>query len=267
MPNSIRNGVCLLIPTRALGHRAMKDVCIEWTAAMMQLAYPVGMNHYISISKRQTEEMTRDQQRQQLAEQSLEVGAEFSMWIDDDTIPPATAIQELVFVMRQNPNAGIVGGIYCTKATPPEPIVFKELGAGVYWDWTLGDVFKCAGLGTGCMLVRNSILKDIPKPWFKDTSEAILGETETYGDTTIKIASRGGTDDLYFCQKVTDAGYDIIAHGGILPVHVDYETGVGYKIPENSYPVTSYAEKLAKLNATLPPEKQRMMLPPGNGKV
>lgn len=259
--SQIKNGVCLLIPTRAIGHLAHRDVCIEWAIAMMQLSYPVGMNHYSSVSKRNSEEMTRDKQREQLMEESLKVGAEFSMWIDDDTIPPATTIQELHYVMAQNPNAGIVGGIYCTKTQPPEPLVFMELGAGVHWRWTLGDVFKCAGLGTGCMMVRNSILKDIPKPWFKDTSEAILGETETHGDMTINVAGRGGTDDLYFCQKVTDAGYDIIAHGGILPVHVDYETGIGYKIPANSYPVTSYAEKLAKLNATLPPDQQRVLLP------
>lgn len=258
---SIRNGVALLLPTRALGHLALPAVCIEWTAAMMQLAYPVGMNHYISISKRQTAAMTRAQQREQLAEESLKVGAEFSMWIDDDTIPPATAVQELVYVARQNPNAGIVGGIYCTKTTPSEPIVFMELGAGVHWYWTLGDVFKCAGLGTGCMLVRNSIMKDIPKPWFKDISEANLGETETHGDMVVNVARREGTDDVYFCQKVTDAGYDIIAHGGVLPVHVDYETGIGYKIPQNSYPVTSYQKKLDALNATLPPDQQRILLP------
>lgn len=257
----MKNGICLLIPTRAIGSEAKRDVCIEWTAAMMQLSYPVGMNHSISISKRRTNKMTRDQQREELAEGSLQIGAEFSMWIDDDTIPPATAIQELFFVMAQNPNAGIVGGIYCTKETPASPIVFMELGAGPYWHWTMGDVFKCKGLGTGCMMVRNSIMKNIPKPWFKDISEAKLGETEMHGDIELKIASRGGTDDLHFCKRVADAGYDIIAHGGILPVHVDYETGIGYKLPVNSYPVTSYGEKLAKLNATLPEGQKKVLLP------
>ena len=194
---------------------------------------------------------TRAEQREMLAEMAVKINAEYMMWIDDDTVSPATTIQELFYILAQNPKAGIAGGIYCTKSHPSEPIVFLELGGGPHWLWTMGDIFPCAGLGTGCMMVRTSILKDIPKPWFEDTSKATPGETEIRNGQEINVAARTGTDDLYF------------AHGGVLPVHVDYSKtpNVPYKLPKNSYPVTSYQEKLDALNATLPPDQQKVLLP------
>jgi hypothetical protein len=95
------------------------------------------------------------------------------------------------------------------------------------------------------MMIRLSALKDIPKPWFKDTLGNSQQHQTTINDIPIDVVAEQGTDDLYFCQKVTDAGYDIIAHGGVLPIHIDIETGQQYHLPEDSYPVKSYLEKKA----------------------
>lgn len=249
------NGIVVLVPTSG------RKVCIEWAIAIGSMSFPVGMNHSWYVSKAGPNSgFTRDQQREKLAENAIKVGAEYMLWLDDDTVPPPTAAQELFFVLSQNPKAAICGGIYCTKEEIPSPIVFMELGAGPHWQWTMGDVFKCKGIGTGCMMVRTSVLKDIPKPWFKDTSESNLGDVDIYDDIRVNIAGRSGTDDLYFCQKVSDAGYDIYAHGGVLPVHVDYETDKTYKLPKNSYPVISYGEKLDAINATLPEGQKKIII-------
>ena len=252
------NGIVVLVPSNG------RPVCMEWAAALASFTYPVGMNHFLYVSKTDPNAgHTRAEQREMLAEMAVKINAEYMMWIDDDTVCPAGTIQELFYILAQNPNVAIAGGIYCTKSHPAEPIVFLELGGGPHWRWTLGDIFPCAGLGTGSMMVRTSVLKELPKPWFQDTSKATLGETEVRGGETINVAGRTGTDDLYFCKKVAEAGYGIVAHGGVLPVHVDYSVTphVPYKLPKNSYPVTSYAEKLDALNATLPPDQQRVLLP------
>lgn len=256
MSDSKPNGIVVLIPSNG------RNPCIEWAAALASLSYPVGMNHFLYISKADPNGgHTRAEQREMLAQMALKINAEYMMWLDDDTIPPATTIQELFYVLAQNPKAAICGGIYCTKSHPSEPIVFLELGGGPHWTWTLGDIFKCAGLGTGCMMVRTSVLKELSKPWFEDTSKAILGETEIRNGERINVAARTGTDDLYFCKKVAEAGYDIIAHGGVLPVHVDYaNNNTPYKIPKNSYPVISYQEKLDAVNATLPEGQKKVLL-------
>ncbi len=122
----------------------------------------------------------------------------------------------------------VIGGIYCTKTDPPEPIVFKELGAGPFYNWKVGDVFECKGLGAGCMLIKTEVFKHISKPWFLEPDEIFV-------DAKDGVARNVGTDDLYFCQKVTEAGFKIMAHGGVLPVHIDID-GRMYTLPIDSYP-------------------------------
>ena len=242
MSKKIKMGVCVAVASSG------RPVPIEWAMAIATLAYPVGMNHAWLISKADpnNENMTRDIQRETLAERALALGTDYMMCFDDDTVPPAHAINSLWYVMAQNPKAAIVGGIYVTKSDQPECIVYQEIGGGAFWDWTLGDIFKCKGLGLGCMMIRLSALKDIPKPWFKDTLGNSQQRKEMIGDIPIVVVSDQGTDDLYLCQKVTDAGYDIIAHGGVLPLHIDIETGQQYQMPADSGPVTRYLEKRAE---------------------
>ncbi len=168
--------------------------------------------------------------------------------LDDDTIPPAHAIQSLWSVLANNPKVAICGGIYVSKDGDfPQPLVFKDLGGGVMWNWTLGEVFPCAGIGTGCMMVRLAAFKDIPKPWFKDskpTDEYNRTNRTMVGDIQLNLVEDFGTDDLYFCRKVAEAGWGILAHGGVLALHVDAE-GKSYMLPENSYPIQSYMKKRA----------------------
>ena len=228
-------------------------VHFEWAMAINALTYPVGMNRMIIASLKSPKDKnvhTRDEQRERLAEKSVELGAEFIMSIDDDTVPPPQTINELVYVMRQHPNAAIVGGIYPTRSKPEEPLVWMELGGGTYWDWTVGDVFPCAGLGAGCMMIRTKFLETISKPWFKDTSVPMLGQMEIINGVKMRTTASAGTDDLYLCKKVADAGYEIWAHGGVLPQHIEDkldedgdQIAIFHKIPENSGPFQRYLER------------------------
>ena len=241
MSKKIKMGICVAVASSG------RPVPIEWAMAIATLQYPVGANHAWLISKADPNnpDMTRDIQRETLADRALALGTEFLMCFDDDTVPPAHAINSLWYVLKQNPKAAIAGGIYCTKSDPPEAIVYQEIGGGAFWDWTLGDIFPCKGLGLGCMMIRLSALKDIPKPWFKDRLGDSGQRQVEIGGMLVDIVSDQGTDDLYLCQKVTDAGYDIMAHGGVLPLHIG-EDGQQYHMPEDSYPVTSYMKKRAE---------------------
>ena len=234
-------GICVVVPSSG------RNVSVEWAMSIATLAYPTGMNHswFISKADPNNSSMTRDVQRDTLAEKALALGAEYMMCFDDDTVPPSHAIMSLWYVLSQNPKAAVAGGIYCTKSETPEPIVYKTLGDGAFWNWTLGDIFPCAGIGAGCMMVRLSALKDIPKPWFKDQLGNSDRRKEKIGDLEMDVVSEIMTDDLYFCRKVTDAGYEILAHGGILPLHIGQD-GRQFHLPDDCYPVKSYMEKRAK---------------------
>jgi len=190
----------------------------------------------------------RGEQREALAQRAVDIGADYAFFIDDDTISPNYTLQQLHYELAQRPDVGVIGGIYCTKAPTPEPLVFKELGAGPFWEWTLGDVFECKGIATGCMMIKTSILKDIPKPWFKDYQDAPVGKTVEFNGTEFSEFKDSGTDDLYFCKKVTEAGYKILAHGGILPVQVGQD-GVQYTLPLDSYPCRTFEKEIAAAKA------------------
>jgi hypothetical protein len=173
--------------------------------------------------------------REYLAEQAIEAGSRYLFMIDDDTVCPNHTLKSLTYEIEKDPKIMVAGGIYCTKEEPPRPLVFKRLGDGCFWSWKAGEVFDVEGIGTGAMLIKTEVFKNMPKPWFYEPDEAPQNEARKIGEQDIPIARRGGTDDLYFCQKVLDQGGRIIAHGGVLCAHIG-QNGVIYSLPDDSYP-------------------------------
>src|SRR6185437_10102 len=110
-------------------------VPLDFAFSLASFQYPVGMS---SIYLKATGS-DRGAQRQALLERAIEIGAEYAIFLDDDTVCPAATMQQLHYVLANTPNAAICGGIYCTKTPIPMPIVFQEIGGGPFYDWTLGD--------------------------------------------------------------------------------------------------------------------------------
>ncbi len=55
--------------------------------------------------------------------------------------------------------------------------------------------FKCDALGTGCMLIKMDVFRKLDRPWF-----FFEPQTET---------SEGEGEDVWFCKKAREAGYEI----------------------------------------------------------
>lgn len=218
-----------------------RPVNIEWALSLPSMAFPLGMSTAWFLAKGKD----RGPQRDALAQRAVDMGAEYLFFMDDDTICPHYTVQQLHYELAQRSDVALIGGIYCTKEKNPQPIIFKDLGGGPTYDWTLGDVFECAGVGTGCMLIRTSVLKEIPKPWFVDFNICVPGTTKEYNGVEFPQAKSEGTDDLYFCKKVAEAGYKILAHGGVLPVHVDQE-GIMYTLPLDCKPCKAFDLQIAQ---------------------
>lgn len=181
--------------------------------------------------------------REKLAESAIEAGARYLFFLDDDTVAPNFAIKYLSYEIEKHPNIMVAGGIYCTKEVPARPLVFKTFGDGAFWNWKAGEVFDCEGLGTGCMMIKTEVFKHLPKPWFFEPHETPENEFREIGGQQIPVSHSGGTEDLYFCRKVIDAGYRIVAHGGVLCAHIG-QNGVIYTMPEDSYPMRNEPVKL-----------------------
>jgi hypothetical protein len=170
-----------------------------------------------------------DQARERACETAQNVGAKYLWFIDDDTVPPPNSLKRMIYILDNYPDVGIVGGVYVTRdPVQPQPVIFRGMGMGSYWSWKAGDIFEVTGMGAGCMLVRVSILKELPRPWFKfdinDSNDPL-------------VASTSVSEDIWFCNLVRKAGHKIFAHGGILCDHWDVNTGEVFRMPPDSYPM------------------------------
>jgi hypothetical protein len=191
-----------------------------------------------------------------MAEQALDLGAEYVLFIEDDTQPPPHTIMALGSTLEQaDADVMACGGIYTTRVPSPEPIVYMAAGQGAYWNWKIGQVFPCWSVGFGCMMLKTEIFKHMPKPWFKncDTYEEISEFPELFPEIIEAKPKRCGvTTDLFFCTKLNKMGYRVLAHGGVLPVHWDVEKNLGYWLPKGCYPIKDTAYE-GWLDKTLEP--------------
>jgi hypothetical protein len=208
-----------------------RPVDLRWSLSLPQLAPPVGMS-VIWLAKKS---LDRAANREIIAEAAINMKAPLLFFLDDDTICPNFTLRYLHDAIERDPSTMVCGGIYCSKTDPPAPLVFKVIGGGPFYRWKVGEVFECAGLGAGAMLIKTEVFSRLQKPWFKEPDETSADETIVLGGTSVTRARLSGTDDLYFCKKVTDAGFKIMAHGGVLPVHLDQD-GKMYTLPMDSYP-------------------------------
>jgi Glycosyl transferase family 2 len=207
-----------------------KEVRREWAHAMMTVAWPLNVTIMHSV----VTDLPISDARNLICQQALEVGAKYIWFVDDDTVPPSASVRMLMYQLDQHPEAIAIGGIYCCKTEPTQPMVFKDFGQGSDWDWNVGETFECAAIGTGCMLIRTEMLQQLPQPWFRTIDVAVQHDA---------VHALQCTDDIYFCKLAKVAGLKILAHGGVLCHHWDMETGKVYKLPEDSLPYLNKQKK------------------------
>ena len=188
----------------------------EWVTAMLCQSYPIST----SVTAMPIRGLEIGEARNMVVEEALATGARYIWFVDDDTAPPKGAIGILKYIMENGSDeVAAVGGIYCSKSEVPEPLVFRGRNQGVFWRWRVGETFDVDAIATGCLLIRTDIFGKLEKPWFKTND--ITGET----------------DDMYFCQKVRDAGYRIKAAGAVLCDHFSNDGKIVYRLPGDSYPM------------------------------
>jgi hypothetical protein len=220
-----------------------------WGVALATQAYPLNTTvNYVVVQRKEVGEA-----RNQIVEWALEHNATYVMFIDDDVIIPPFAAQRLGraldFTSKDlypDSTTAVCCGVYCSKEELSTPVVYRKNGSGASWDWKVGEIFEVESAGTGCMMIRTEVFKELEKPYFKTV--------EAYVKVGDGIGVQMMTDDIYFCSKVKAAGFTIIAHGGVLCGHYDVKKDKIFELPEDSYPVKAAKEaeeKRLKESATL----------------
>lgn len=205
----------------------------DWSISLASIAPP--MNASVQLAR--TVNMVRDAARDDLVEGARRAGSKFMQFLDDDvTVPPNILRMMLYEFSNVDDDVMVIGGIYCTKSSPATPLVFQEQGEGPFYKWALGEVFPCAIVAAGMMMIRMEVFDHLQKPWFKDVDGVQEGKKyglipEDYNGTNFAI-----NDDGFFCAKVRAAGFKVMAHGGVLGIHWN-ERGDAFLLPDTSYPI------------------------------
>lgn len=177
---------------------------VRWGINLALLEYPLSMGVNFIVVRGAEAGVARNQ----IVEQVKAMKSKLLLMIDDDVVPPAYAVQKLLYSMMAKPNVMASAGIVYTKSSVPSPLVFNNDSEGPYFNWKKGQVFEVPGfISTGCMLIKMEVFDKLEYPWFK---------TLDYPDKV--------TEDVYFCQSVMKAGYKILGHGGVICGHYDART-------------------------------------------
>ena len=246
-----------------------RPVPCDWHLAVRSLLMPSNVNvreiYRRSIFKDGKYTIPLEDAQNGMVEEALKMGADYILFIEDDTIPPPGTLLELSRVLETSEDTVMsCGGIYTTRNNPPEPIVYMGPGQGSYWNWRLGDIFPCWATGMGCTMIRTKIFQMMPKPWFKElkTLEEVLQFPDLFPNTAeAKTGNRGGVStDLFFFSKLAHMGFKHLAHGGVLPIHWDVVKNEGYWLPKGMPPTKGVQFNGVEFGWSDPAIKQEMAL-------
>ena len=229
--SNVGTGITIGIPT------LYRPTNLPWALAFKSLTPPINFNSVFHVEPNRPVADARNI----IAEGAVKNNHKYLFFLGDDVEVPNHTLRQLIFRMEHDDTLGVVGGVYCSKSTPPAPLVFRGNGAGSYWKWKIGEYFECTGLGMDCTLIRVEMLKDLPKPWFKTVD----------GDGFIDGVNHAEqwTEDLYFLEQVKKLNkWRICCDASVICRHWDAIGNKVYDLPADSYPVTGVLEVADKLN-------------------
>lgn len=99
--------------------------------------------------------------RNSLAEKAMQFGADYLLFVDSDLVFPADALCRLLAHGKD-----IVGATY-NKRVPPYETLGHFLGPAR--DLSAGGVVEADYMPGGFLLIKTSVLKALPQPWFFET--------------------------------------------------------------------------------------------------
>lgn len=139
--------------------------------------------------------------RDALAKMAIEGGYTDVLWLDADMVFQDSILEDLQFSGKP-----FVTGIAHGRRPPHQSCLFTEIYPEVHrFTEYPTNTFRVAGCGFACVLIKTSILKDV---------------RERHGSCFFPTMELG--EDLAFCKKATDAGYEIWAEPSVRLGHIGH---------------------------------------------
>ena len=230
-----------------MGVPSTGKIRFEWHTAIQSLSYPsmwkMSWDYPIGYDVATA--------RNLIVEKALTDGSkEWLFFIDHDVLLP----ENTPHVLRRNMASGkypIFSGLYYTKSSTPEPLVYRD-GDGPYYDWEPGESVWAAYAGMGMALIHISVFKNMQPPWFVTPRSHIdmltvdgqekFKEKESSSSWKEAPSSRfSGTEDSYFYSRIVeeeilqkagwnipDPEYPILVDTSFLGGHIAFDSGKVY---------------------------------------
>lgn len=184
------------------------DVSIQWAIAYASLRPPsVSCTKQILASVGVPIATARNN----FAHTAIAREQDYLFFLDDDVLVPDDTLSRMHWLMENNPDWDALTGVYVTKTTPPEPLIFAGTpeDAEPYWDWKMGEVFPVWGAGLGCCMIRVSAFDKLEDPYFAFAESSDGANSVSVGE------------DLYFFRHLYEAGGKVMCDGTLLCGHID----------------------------------------------
>jgi hypothetical protein len=191
----------------------------ETALALKSLQYPMFGNP-IALSP---DSMEVAEARNFIAQHAVDVGAEYVFFLDYDVAPPSNT---LVRLMQHD--VPVAAAVYNSKSVPTWPLIYVRGHNHAFEDWETGDLVEADGVGMGATVIKTEVFKKLKKPWFR----TVPGYTSN-GSSVLPHM----TEDIWFCDKVRDAGIKILVDTSLQAGHVDWTNGFIYqRMPDANDP-------------------------------
>lgn len=129
-------------------------------------------------------------QRQELAQASLDAGATHVLFVDADMRFPKDSIRQLLAR-----DEDIVAANYSTRKLPLQPVAFRDdlTSERVYTEEWCTGLEEVSAIGMGLMLIKAEVFRKVQKPWFfvPYQNGIYIGE------------------DIFFCRTAREFGFKV----------------------------------------------------------
>jgi len=138
--------------------------------------------------------------RNEIVKRFLSTNADYLLMIDDDIVPPLNILNLADF---QKPITSGLCFAYQLGMIVPLGLIRRADGEYHMPDFKGNEgLMKIDSVGTGCIMIRRDVLEN---PWWMENGGWFKNE---YDKTGYKVEG----NDLAFCRKAQDLGFDIYCH-------------------------------------------------------
>ncbi|MFO8056107.1 MAG: hypothetical protein R6V10_02275 [bacterium] len=168
----------------------------------------LGVENYYQLFNRVT---PLDVNRNRLVEKTLEIGADWILFLDADMTHPADLATALLEDALES-KAAIISASYFKKLPPHQCVssLFRSTSGPQLLspiDTSQKGLVETHVIGMGAALIHTEVFRATAAPWF---------EYQVYE----KTGERTVTEDVAFCQKAREAGFSILTDTRLVCGHL-----------------------------------------------